>query len=103
MECLDDDGIQLLIGADYYWAFVEGEVLKGSTGPVALRSKLGWILSGPLQGDYCHDDEISRAMLIKTNSIEEERENERPLNSVLSRFWEMESMDITENEKDVLE
>ena len=43
MECLDDDGIQLLIGADYYWAFVEGEVLKGTTGPVALRSKLGWI------------------------------------------------------------
>ena len=103
MECLDDDGIQLLIGADYYWAFVEGEVLKGSTGPVALRSKLGWILSGPLQGDYCHDDEISCAMLIKTNSIEEEKENERPLNLVLSRFWELESMGITENEKDVLE
>ena len=60
-------------------------------------------MSGPLQGDYCHDDKISCAMLIKTNLIEEEKENERPLNSVLSRFWELESMGITENEKDVLE
>ena len=43
--------IDLLIGADYYWAIVDRIVKKGeSDGPVALSSKLGWILSGTING-----------------------------------------------------
>ena len=39
--------IDLLIGADYYWAIVDGIVMKGeSNGPVALSSKLGWVVRG---------------------------------------------------------
>ena len=36
------------IGADYYWSFFTGGMIRGdSSGPVALETKLGWILSGP--------------------------------------------------------
>ena len=39
--------ITLLIGADQYWKIVEDHVIRGN-GPTAVRSKLGYLLSGPL-------------------------------------------------------
>jgi len=45
----DDENfeISILIGADYYWTFVEDHIIRG-TGPTAVSSKLGYLLSGPL-------------------------------------------------------
>ena len=39
--------ISMLIGADYYWTFVEDHTIRG-TGPTAVASKLGYLLSGIL-------------------------------------------------------
>ena len=39
--------ITLLIGADQYWKIVEDHVIRGN-GPTAVQSKLGYLLSGPL-------------------------------------------------------
>ena len=39
--------ISVLIGADYYWSFVEDHVIHGS-GPTAVQFKLRYLLSGPL-------------------------------------------------------
>ena len=39
--------IQILIGADYYWKFVQDTIIRGD-GPIAQESKLGYLLSGPL-------------------------------------------------------
>ena len=41
-----DREIDLLISADYYHEFVTGDIIKGSAGPVATSSKLGWLLPG---------------------------------------------------------
>lgn len=41
------DSIDILIGSDHYWDFVTGETIRGDFGPTAVRSKLGWLLSGP--------------------------------------------------------
>jgi len=38
--------IDVLIGADKYYDFIVGDIVKGSAGPVATKSKLGWLLSG---------------------------------------------------------
>ena len=38
--------ISLLIGADFYWDFIEDEIIRGN-GPTAVKSKLGYLLSGP--------------------------------------------------------
>ena len=45
----DDDmfEIAVLIGADYYWHFVEDHIVR-EEGPVAVKSKLGYLLSGPV-------------------------------------------------------
>eukprot|EP00795_Rhopilema_esculentum_P011512 gene11512-21729_t len=42
------DCVSILIGADYYHSVVKGEVIKGDSGPVAVSSEFGWLLSGPI-------------------------------------------------------
>ena len=39
--------ITLLIGADHYWQVVEDHIVRGQ-GPTAIKSRLGYLLSGPL-------------------------------------------------------
>ena len=39
--------VTLLIGADHYWEVVEDHVVRGP-GPTAVKSKLDYLLSGPL-------------------------------------------------------
>ena len=44
-----DVDIDILIGADFYWNFVSNESRRGEgCGPVALSTRLGWVLSGPI-------------------------------------------------------
>ena len=38
--------VDILIGADYYWDFVSGNIKRGNSGPVAVETILGWVLSG---------------------------------------------------------
>ena len=48
--------IEMLIGADCYWDLTTGPTSKGDSGLVAIRIKLGWVLSGPTQTvvrDHC--------------------------------------------------
>ena len=42
--------ISLLIGADHYWRIVQNHVVRGN-GPTAVKSKIGYLLSGPIPGD----------------------------------------------------
>ena len=48
--CSSGSSIDLLIGSDYYWNFVTGETKRSEEGPIAVNSKLGWLLSGPING-----------------------------------------------------
>ena len=41
--------IDILVGTDYYWSIISNNVIRGASGPVAIQSKVGYILSGPLQ------------------------------------------------------
>ena len=53
----DNLEVDLLIGADHYWSFIENEVVRGEHGPIALRTKLGYVLSGissnPISDNGC--------------------------------------------------
>ena len=42
------EAIDILIGSNFYWNIVTGEVHRGENGPVAVNSKFGWLLSGPI-------------------------------------------------------
>ena len=40
--------VDLLVGADHYWRVVTGQMRRGRAGPIAVETKIGWILSGPV-------------------------------------------------------
>ena len=39
--------IDILIGCDFYWQIVSGDISRSNGGLVAIKSKFGWLLSGP--------------------------------------------------------
>ena len=44
--------IDLLLGSDFYWLLVTGNVKFGNPGePVRVETKFGWVLNGPLKGE----------------------------------------------------
>jgi len=45
----EDDSfeIRILVGADYYWTFIQDHIIRGD-GPTAVQSRLGYLLSGSL-------------------------------------------------------
>lgn len=46
---ISHDVIDVLVGSDYYWSIVNGEVMKVKGGLMAVNSKMGWLLSGPAE------------------------------------------------------
>ena len=71
--------IDLLIGADFYWSVVDGAVKKGDdVGPVALGSKLGWLLSGPVikQNSFCLTTDTENNVMQIANCIIDEKKIE---------------------------
>ena len=60
------DSIDILVGSDFYWSFVNDEIRQAGQGSVAINSKLGWLLSGSLSSvDYNH---ITSTNLIITSN-----------------------------------
>ena len=37
--------VGILIGIDYYYAFMTGKVVRSRAGPVACKARVGWVLS----------------------------------------------------------
>ena len=66
--------ISILIGADYYWSFVQDHVIRGD-GPTAVESKLGYLLSGPLptlpQSLTLHSFHVSQLSIMEAPNIEQ--------------------------------
>ena len=100
--------IQILIGTDYYFSLITGRCKRGEPdSPVALESRLGWILSGPVE--RCAGNNVASNHISITHSmlVEDSKhygvENECAKNEVyqkFSRFWEVES---AEGYKDIMD
>ena len=76
--------ISILIGADYYWNFVQDGIVRGD-GPTAQQSKLGYLLSGPLPNIL---SSTSSALLQITSTMP----SEDPLLPNLEKFWSVEGV-----------
>ena len=81
--------VNVLIGADYYWNFITGTVRRGeSQGPVALKTKLGGVVSGPVVLNCKHNVECAvnvnstHVLRVDTSPVQEGDEiNEQILGS----------------------
>ena len=98
LELADSDSdspaqVDVLIGSDYYWELTTGEIRRGNTGPVAIGTKLGWVLSGP---GPSMPTQLSATNLITTHilTVGARPLNDYDLNETLRSFWELESLGI---------
>ena len=86
--------VDLLVGADQYYKLVQGNIRRDRPGtPIATKSRLGWLLSGPVPGS--RTDESTTAMLTVTRI-------ENP-NDQLRRFWKIGVVDQQNNVRSVEE
>ena len=76
--------VDLLIGSDFYWEFVTGETIRGSEGPMAIKTILGWVLSGPVG---VPEQERSAVSLVNAHTLQVEGITNRELNETLRSFW----------------
>jgi len=91
--------VDILVGSDFYWNLVTGEMVKTDKGPNAIGSKLGWLLLGP--ADHIIKDGITHTQLSivqHNHSPFSESEEDRLLTAV-KRFWEAEAVGTFEHAK----
>ncbi|CAB4005252.1 E3 ubiquitin- ligase DZIP3 [Paramuricea clavata] len=93
--------IELLIGADYLWLFQEGRTVRGkSNEPVAVQTKLGWVLSGPLKSSSEDDDGPTSCAQVSVNLIGHVTSSKnRSLEACVEKLWDYETLGIKHEEE----
>ncbi|XP_044027348.1 uncharacterized protein LOC122864200 isoform X1 [Siniperca chuatsi] len=84
LEGANDQELQVLIGADFYWQAVTGTVQKVTNSLVAVECIFGWALQGPVATSSVTDTTCMHISLTEDTQISKE----------LHAFWEVESLGI---------
>lgn len=84
------DTIYVLVGSDFYWDIVIGDIVS-----VSVSSKLGWLLSGPVKGATTDNYVVSNLIVSGELPMRETDE----VTEIMQRFWETESIGIEETLK----
>ena len=91
----NDFDIDLLIGSDLYWDFICHDNICTNSGPVAIKSVFGYILSGPVvdstKSNMAHVyNACSRNSFINNYPIRDEQY----LDTLVKNLWELEAIGI---------
>ena len=102
----DSDGnsamsVDLLIGIDHYWNLTTGRTIRGENGPVAIHTKLGWVLSGPAPAVGASHQSAS-LIISHTLHVGVVPPDTKALDDTLRSFWELESMGSKDPDRNVL-
>ena len=81
--------VHVLIGLDHYYDIINGKIIRGKSGPIAVGSKFGFILSGAINGLRTIKSSTNLTHLLKIDDIS----NEEIYNEV-KKFWEIESIGV---------
>ena len=74
----------MLIGSDFYWTIINNEVKRcNQEGLVAINSKLGWILSGPVISQKTSSSVMNVTHVM---NIEGEVDKDCQLNEKIEKF-----------------
>ena len=87
------DGIDVLVGSDFYWKFVTGEIRRGSCGPVAIHSKLGWLSSGSLSQSNAVNSIHNHLVVANLEATYEFKQPDK-LEDIVRSFWTVEAVGI---------
>uniref|UniRef100_A0A1X7TZW5 Uncharacterized protein n=1 Tax=Amphimedon queenslandica TaxID=400682 RepID=A0A1X7TZW5_AMPQE len=89
--CGEEREIDILVGMGYYWSLATGRIRRGYGGPIAMETRIGWVLSGPATLVYGQDD--SATLITHTFQVS----GLKSLDEQLRSFWEMKSLGILHN------
>ena len=92
--------VDMLIGADYYWELTTGATSRGDAGPIAIHTRLGWVLSGPAPAAESDQQSFS---LVTTHTLHVGNVpcDTTSLNDTPQSFWDLESLGIKEPDRSV--
>lgn len=83
--------IDVLIGADMFWHLIGSEQMAlGKDMPIMRKSKLGWVLAGPIS-DYSRSNGISFNSFLHCNHVSM-RDNLDTLDESMTKFWKLEEI-----------
>ena len=106
-NCFKSSDIDILIGSDYYWHFMKNRIIRGNADkPVALETKLGYVLSGKLDigSNGGHGINLNESLVTKVWRVQQElTDPKEQLNKIVQKFWNLESVGVSKNEFDVCE
>ncbi|CAB3986454.1 Hypothetical predicted protein [Paramuricea clavata] len=91
-----DAKVDILIGSDHYRKIMTGKTRQGDSGPTAIQTRLGWVLSGPVGNELqklTHTSNLATIHTLKCASEEAECKND-VLVQELKRFWDLETLGI---------
>ena len=89
--------IDILIGSDEFWNFQEHEVKRGGPNePVAVKTVLGWVLSGPLQGKTLNSYENVNVNFLPPTNITL-KEDRRIIEDTVNKLWDLDSLGIRQD------
>lgn len=99
----NQDNIDMLIAFDYYWDTISGEIACGDD-KLVIGNKFGWVVSR-LTGEDSEMAHLTTSNLIIQGPWDfTERQNQgTELKNSLKRFWDIESVGITETSSKVNE
>ena len=88
--------IDVLVGSDWLWSFMDGEIKRGGPGePVAVKTAMGWVLSGPLQGTSSNSNEVSVNFVPETSSLLL-KADKMALEEKVQKLWDLDTLGIRE-------
>ena len=91
--------VDVLIGFDYYWEFVTGSVCRGTNGPTAIHTKLGWVLSGPSSHSEPNQGAVNLSVTHVLHIETAPEDLSCTLDDQLRAFWELEALGIRGEER----
>ena len=91
--------VDILIGSDNLWKFQESEIRRGGPNePVAIKTTLGWVLSGPLKGKILNSTENVKVNFVPLSSFPA-KSGKQKIEENVNRLWDLDTNGIRpENE-----
>ena len=86
--------VDILIGSDLYWDVLTGPIYRYENAPVAIQSRVGLILHGPIPPSVSNLLTNSYSPALFVNTIDDDSTH-----SLLKNFWELDSMGIASVEE----
>ena len=96
------DNTDMLIGSDHYWDIVIGDLKRSDTGPVAVSSKFGWLLSGPVKHQGNRVGYTVSNLVVENSKTVETIGDDSELDDRLRQFWDTKAIGIAKEIKSPL-